>query len=214
MVPATVTRPPAKALMTGDVSEPSAPDSRLPTWVPPAATMKSVAITRPRMCSGVTVATIVLRNTMVSASAAPATASAPSVGHRPRTSANAANAAPVTATVHSIARPCLTMCLTGPENDMVTMVPTPKDARNKPSVRGLPPNRSALMAGNSTTGKANTDTLRSARKAQASTWWRRMNANPSATARRPPWLAPDAAGAAGSLAIPYSAAVNVSVSIR
>src|ERR1700678_3088583 len=37
MVPATVTRPPAKALMTGDVSEPSGPGSRVATWRPPAA---------------------------------------------------------------------------------------------------------------------------------------------------------------------------------
>ena len=32
--PATVTRPPANALMTGEVSEPSAPASRLPSEPP------------------------------------------------------------------------------------------------------------------------------------------------------------------------------------
>ena len=56
---------------------------------------------------------------------------------------------------------------------------------NRPSVRGSPPNRSALIAGNRATGRAKTVAARSARNAPLITWLRRIKPIPSATARGP-----------------------------
>jgi hypothetical protein len=44
----------------------------------------------------------------------------------------------------AIAAPCRVTCLSGPHSTAVTMPPTPTAAVNSPSVRGSPPNRSAL----------------------------------------------------------------------
>src|SRR5215831_1050651 len=140
-------------------------------------------MTRPRSRSGVTAAAMAPRNTTVKVSAAPATASRLSVGHRPGATANPANAAPHTATVHSIARPCRDTCLTGPENAALDSPPTPMAVVNRPSVRGSPPNRSALIAGNRAAGRPKMVALRSARNAPASTLLLRMKPIPSATAR-------------------------------
>ena len=106
------------------------------------------------------------------------------------------------------------MCLTGPENAALTSPPRPMAAVNRPSVRGLPPNRSALIAGNRAMGRPKTVALRSARNAPASTWLRRMKPIPSATARGPGRGAPACGRMAGSLATPYSAAVKLTVSRR
>jgi len=153
----------------------------------------------------VAAATIAPRNTTVNASAAPATASRPSVSPRPGATAKPAKAAPQTATVASIARPWRAMCPTDPENAAPARPPAPLAVVNRPSVRGSPPNRAALIAGNSATGRPKTVALRSARNAPAITWLRRMNPMPSATARGPGRAgAPDRI--AGILATPYSAA--------
>ena len=77
---------------------------------------------------------------------------------------------------------------------------------NSPSVRGSPPKRSALMAGNSATGSANTVADRSARNAPASTWLCRMNRIPSATARGPSRGRSPGGRSVGSRPTPYSAA--------
>src|SRR5579862_2605055 len=131
-------------------------------------------MTRPSSRPGVTACRIAPRNTTVKTSAAPATASRPSVSHRPGATANPAKAAPHTATAHTVARPWRTVRPTGPENATLTRPPRPIAAVNRPSVAGLPPNRSALIAGNSATGRPKTVALRSARNAPASTWLRRM----------------------------------------
>jgi hypothetical protein len=180
--PTTVSTPPLSALITGDVSDPTTPASSDPSWPPPAPTTYSVAVTRPRNSSGVTTCTMVPRSTTVTVSAAPATASDSSVSHRPGATAKTANAAPHTVTETSIARPCLVTCVSGPDSTAVTRPPTPIAVVNNPRVRGSPPNRAALIAGNSETGSPKNVALRSARNAPASTGLRRMNEIPATTA--------------------------------
>lgn len=107
------------------------------------------------------------RNTTVNVSAAPATPSASSVSHSQPDTANTANAAPHTVTATSIARPCRDTRPTGPDAAALTMPPTPIAAENSPSVRGSPPNRSALIAGNNASGSPKNVAFRSARKAPA-----------------------------------------------
>ena len=118
------------------------------------------------------------------------------------------------ATVHSMARPWRTRWPTGPENAALTRPPTPMAVVNRPSVRGSPPNRSALIAGNRATGRPKTVAFRSARNAPPITWLRPMKPIPSATARGPGRAAPPDGRIAGSLAIPYSAAAKLTVSAR
>ncbi len=158
-------------------------------------------------------ATIAPRNTTVKASAAPARASRPSVSHRPGATAKPANAAPQMATAHSMARPWRTMWVIRPENATLARPPTPMAVANRPSVRGSPPKRAALIAGNRDTGRPKTVAFRSVRNAPPMTWLRRMKPTPSTTAR-----GPGRAGVpgriAGSLAIPYSAAAKLTVSAR
>jgi hypothetical protein len=154
------------------------------------------------------------RNTTVNVSAAPAAASRVSVSHRPGATAKPANAAPHTPTVHSIPRPYRRIRLTGPEKTALTRPPSPIAAVSRPSVRGLPPNRSALIAGNRATGSPKTVAFRSARNAPARTWLRRMNEAPSATARMPGRTGAPWARVAGSRTTPASAAPKLSASIR
>ncbi len=154
------------------------------------------------------------RNTTVKVSAAPATASRLSVSHKLEATANPAKAAPHTAVAASIARPWRETCLMGPDNAALTRPPTPMAAVNRPSVRGLPPNRSALIAGKRAMGRPKTVALRSARNAPASTWLRRMKLIPSATARGPGRTAPPCGRIAGSLATPYRAAAKLIASMR
>ena len=71
------------------------------------------------------------------------------------------------------------MCFTGPDSTAVTMPPTPIAAVISPRVRGSPPNRSALIAGNSDSGRAKNVAFRSVRNAPARTWLRLMNESPS-----------------------------------
>ena len=148
------------------------------------------------------------------ASAAPATASRLSVSHRLGATANPAKAAPQMATVHNIARPGRVTCLSGPDKAALARPPTPIAVVNRPSVAGLPPNRSALIAGKRATGRPNTVALRSARNAPASTWLRRMKLTPSATARGPGRVALGRGRIAGSLATPYRAAAKLIASMR
>ena len=64
--------------------------------------------------------------------------------------------------------PCRDRCFSGPDSTAVTRPPTPTAVVNSPSVRGSPPNRAALIAGNSETGRPKNVALRSARNAPAS----------------------------------------------
>src|SRR5262245_66534480 len=105
-------------------------------------------------------------NTTVKVSAAPATASRASASHSPGASAKPAKAAPQRAAEHSIARPRREMWPTGPENIELIRPPTPIAAVNRPSVDGLPPKRSALIAGNSAAGSPKTVALRSVRSSE------------------------------------------------
>ena len=114
-------------------------------------------------------------------SAAPATASANSVSQSECAIANTANAAPQIVAPTSIAAPCLVTCLSGPERTAVTRPPTPTAAVNSPRVRGSPPNRSALRAGNSEIGSPKNVAHTSVRNAPASTAVRRINEKPAAT---------------------------------
>ena len=103
----------------------------------------------------------------------------------------------------------------GPENTELIRPPTPIAEVNRPSVVGLPPNRSALMAGTSATGSASTVAFRSARNAPASTWLRRMKVIPSAAARQPGQAEPGCGGmSTGSRATPYKAPPKLIASIR
>ncbi len=108
-------------------------------------------------------------------SAAPATPSASSVSQSECATANTANAPPQIAAPTSIAAPCLVTCLSGPDSTAVTMPPTPTAAVNNPRVRGSPPNRSALSAGNSDVGSPKNVAQTSVRNAPASTGVRPMN---------------------------------------
>jgi len=121
------------------------------------------------------------RATTVIVSAAPATPSASSVSHSECAIAKTANAAPQIAAPASIAAPCRVTCLSGPDKIAVTMPPTPTAAMNSPSVRGLPPNRSALSDGNSDVGSPKNVAHASVRNAPASTGVRPMNENPAVT---------------------------------
>ncbi len=82
-------------------------------------------------------------------------------------------------------RPCRVACFSGPANTALTRPPTPIAVMNSPRVRGLPPNRSALIAGNSDTGSAKNVAFTSARNAPHSTGVRRMNASPSSVSASP-----------------------------
>ena len=106
------------------------------------------------------------------------------------------------------------MCLIGPEKAALASPPRPMAAVNRPSVRGLPPNRSALIAGKRATGRPKMVALRSARNAPASTWLRRMKLIPSATARGPGRGALPCGRMAGSLATAYRAAAKLTASRR
>ena len=152
-------------------------------------------------------------------SAAPATASASSVSQSECASANTANAAPQTAAPASIAAPCLATCLSGPDSTAVIMPPTPIAALKSPSVRGSPPNRSALSAGNSDVGSPKNVAQTSVRNAPASTGVRPMNEKPAETEEtRDRSERSDGefsrAMALGREPTPYSAQPNETVSMR
>jgi hypothetical protein len=132
----------------------------------------------------VTIDTIVPRATTVIVSAAPATASASSVSQSECAIAKTANAAPQIVAPTSIAAPCRVTCLSGPERTAVTMPPTPTAAVNSPSVRGSPPDRSALSAGNSEVGSPKNVAQTSVRNAPVSTGVRLMNEKPAETEER------------------------------
>src|SRR5215472_5206589 len=148
----------------------------------------------------------------VKASAAPAVASRLSVSQRVGATANPANAAPQIVTVHSIARPGREIRATGPDSAALTSPPTPIAAVNRPSVRGLPPKRSALIAGNSATGRPKIVAFRSARKVTGRTWLRRMYRTPATTARGPGLGAVADGRIAGSLPTPYREPAKVAAS--
>ena len=114
-------------------------------------------------------------------SAAPATASASSVSQSECATAKTANAAPQIVAPTSIAAPCLVTCLSGPDRTAVTMPPTPTAAVNSPRVRGSPPKRSALSAGNSDVGSPKNVAQISVRNAPVSTGVRLMNEKPAET---------------------------------
>ena len=154
------------------------------------------------------------RKTTVKVSAAPAMPSMTRVSHNVEMTAKPAKAAPQMATAQSIARPCAAMRPTGPDSAAVTRPPTPIAVVNRPSVRGSPPYRSALMAGNSAIGRPKTVALRSARNAPASTRLRPMYLSPAATARGPGRAAPADRGSAGSRATPYSEQAKLAASMR
>jgi hypothetical protein len=177
-----VSNPPVSALITGVVSDPSRPASSDPSSPPPMPATYSAAVTRPRNSSGVTVCTIVPRSTTVIVSAAPATASDSSVSHKEAASAKTANEAPHTQTAASITSPCRHTCRSGPDSTAVASPPTPMAVVNSPSVRGSPPNRSALIAGNSDVGRPKNVAFKSARNVPARTGVRRMNETPAITA--------------------------------
>ena len=154
------------------------------------------------------------RKITVKVSAAPAIASMTRVSHKVVAIAKPANAAPQMATAQSIARPCRVMRTTGPDSAPLTRPPTPIAVMNRPSVRGSPPKRSALMAGNSAIGRPKMVALRSARNAPASTWLRPMYLTPAATARGPGRAAVPDRGSAGSRATPYIEQAKLAASMR
>jgi hypothetical protein len=154
------------------------------------------------------------RNTTVTVSATPAMASVTRLSHNVLAIAKAAKAAPQTATAQSIARPCRAMRPTGPDSAALTRPPTPTAVVSRPSVRGSAPKRSALMAGNSATGRPKTVADRSARNAPASTRLRPMYLIPAATARGPGRAAPADRGSAGSRATPYREQAKLAASMR
>jgi len=101
----------------------------------------------------------------------------------------------------------------------VTIPPTPMAARNRPSVRGLPPNRSALRAGNSDVGSPKNVAQISVRNAPASTGVRRMSEKPAPTEEsrvRSPRSDVEFSLVSdfGREPTPYSAQPNETVSIR
>ena len=129
------------------------------------------------------------------------------------------------------------MCFSGPANTALTRPPTPIAVMNRPRVRGLPPNLSALIAGNSDTGSAKNVAFTSARNAPHSAGVRRMNASPSSVSaspdrggpssaagsspaarvarpHRPGWPRALHGGIAGSRPTPHSAPANDATSAR
>ena len=136
------------------------------------------------------------------------------VSHSVGATAKPAKAAPQIATAPSIARPCRWIRPTGPDSAAVTRPPTPIAAVNRPSVRGSPPKRSALIAGNKATGRPKMVAFRSARNAPRRIRLRPMNRRPSATARSPGRAAPAVRGRAGSRATPYSEQAKLAASVR
>ena len=154
------------------------------------------------------------RKTTVKVSAAPAMASMSRVSHKVPAIAKPANAAPQTATPASMARPCRVIRPTGPDSVALIRPPTPIAAVNRPSVRGFPPKRSALMAGNSATGRPKMVAFRSARKAPMRTWVRPIYLTPATTERTPRRAPAAASGSAGSRATPYRAAAKLAASMR
>jgi hypothetical protein len=117
------------ALMAGVVSEATTPDSTLPSGAPPEPMMYSTLETRPRNSSGVTVCTIEARNTTVSVSAAPATASSARASGRLRVSPKPAIANPQIIVPASMPRPCLDTRPAGPDSAADSSPPTPGQSR-------------------------------------------------------------------------------------
>ncbi|HEY6786140.1 MAG TPA: hypothetical protein VI365_02400 [Trebonia sp.] len=161
------------------------------------------------------------RNTTVNVSAAPATARAASVSHSVPEIANTANDRPHTEADTSIPSPFRDVPVIGPDSTALTMPPTPIEAVNRPRIRGSPPNRSALIAGNSDSGNAKKVADTSVRNAPASAGVRPMNDSPKATCRRcargrkrAPAAGASGAGMAGRRPTPYSAAAKLTVSVR
>ena len=99
------------------------PASTSPRRDPPATTSPKTDDMRPRMASGVTVWLIVDRQTALTLSAAPATASRAAAVHRPPTRPAAAIAAPQTSTAKITIRPRRRACSSQPVVSAATVAP-------------------------------------------------------------------------------------------
>src|SRR5438093_7162255 len=96
--PATQASPPDVTEKRGVVSEATTPASMSPSRGPLVTTSENTDDIRPRIASGVTVWLITERQTALTLSAAPATASSVAAAHRLDTSPAAATATPHTTT--------------------------------------------------------------------------------------------------------------------
>src|SRR4051794_11544258 len=103
-------RPPEVTEKRGLVRPATVPDSTSPSRGPLVTTSEKTDDMRPRIASGVTVWLITDRQTALTLSAAPATASSAAAGHRVDTSPAAAIAAPQTTTAPMTISPSRRTC--------------------------------------------------------------------------------------------------------
>ncbi len=171
---------------------------------------------------------IVVRNTALTESDAPATAIATRPAHRAwdfdsaPSAASMATPKPAIAKPHPtmltrIASPCRRTWPSRPENAMATMPPTAAAALRAPTVFAPPPKITAPAAGKRTRGWASSMATMSAMKVIRTFGRVARKANPSSTERRPGRLAPEpswcgSGGRGRSRARPHSAPVVISAS--
>ena len=114
--------------LTTDTIGPNAaatpPASTSPSRGPPATTTMKTPDSRPRSASGVAVCRIVLRNTALTMSAAPATASSTTPSHSIRAKPNPVIASPHTTIATSTASPCRCTRPSQPPNVAPSSAPT------------------------------------------------------------------------------------------
>ena len=123
-MPTTQRIPPETTEKRRLVSDATMPASRFPSAGVLDTCANSIPPRRPRISSGVTVSTIVERNTALTWSAAPAAASSSSATQSVVVKPNAAIATPQPQAAITIARPCRCTRITHPETSDAANAPT------------------------------------------------------------------------------------------
>ncbi len=124
--------PPERTEKRGVVSEATAPDSMSPRRGPLVTTSEKTDDIRPRISSGVTVWLIVERQTALTLSAAPASASRAMAAHRLVTSPVSAIATPQPSTAQTTTRPRRRARLSQPVVSAATVAPAETAANRAP----------------------------------------------------------------------------------
>ena len=130
--PATQARPPETTENRGVASDATAPASTSPSRGPLRTTSMSTADMRPRSASGVTVWLIVIRQTALTLSAAPASANSARAGRSEVTRPAAAMAAPQAATAKITIRPSRRAFSSHPDPRTASVAPAETEAKRKP----------------------------------------------------------------------------------
>ncbi len=206
--------PPPITAVAGEVRSDTDPARKSPSRGPPATTTMNTPWRRPRIRSGVAAWSMVLRNTIDTVSAQPATARKIRPGHSCRDRPKAAMAAPQAATASRMARPCRRMRPSQPENSPPRTAPTAGAATSRPTVLASPANQRTATAGNSARGWASTIAARSEKKVIRRFGRVARKRSPSRTEARRGGPSPWSGRIAGSRHIAYSEPPNATTSTR